>query len=89
MCEKHGLSRVVCPHCDPHKDFVRVPELSDLIDACRGEFYELALLGGSKKEREVWQAKEYTGRDLRVPIMCRGESPDQAVKNLYIQLHKK
>lgn len=58
------------------KHFVKIPTLSELIDACGDRFDSLA------KINSRWVARGYNYDDFE-------ETPEEAVANLYLALNKK
>jgi len=72
-----------CPKCQGDGGVV-VPTLSELIEACGEEFYELARLGN-----DVWQMKALSESEKQLPLMYRGKTPEEAVARLWLALNKK
>lgn len=74
-----------CFHRDwfEEEGFLCVPTLSELIDACGEKFYRLQIGPSLMGDRNVWYAymDEETG--------MIGDTPEEAVANLWLKLNKK
>ncbi len=58
-----------------------IPTLSELIEACADRFYDLV----REKENKVW----WEASDPMNEFFTQGDTPEEAVANLYLKLHGK
>jgi hypothetical protein len=63
-------------------DYVSMPTLSTLIDACAGDF------GALRREPDCWVACEYVSERGRWTNTHEGESPEDAVARLWLALNQ-
>lgn len=72
----------------PNENSVMKPTLSELIEALgKDNWFQLHFYAG-KDGLDKWEAQSSTGRDdLGVPT-ATGETPEIAVANLWLELHK-
>jgi hypothetical protein len=64
-------------------DYVCMPALATLIEACREDF------GALRREADVWVACEYISERGRWGNAHEGESPEDAVARLWLSLNRK
>ena len=76
------LSRFVDEEFQPDYEYVNSPILDELIEACGEEFV-------LEKNDGYWIAGEYIDHDGEIHRQFEGNTPEQAVKNLWIALNKK
>ena len=63
---------------------VYIPTLSELIEACGKDFWEL-----SQWEKDNWQVMSNINPSKNGGIITIGKSPEEAVAKLWIKLNKK
>lgn len=64
--------------------YFKIPTLSELIDACGNEFKELATLSRKSGVIIEWCAYRFSNF-----LQTQGNTPEEAVANLYLALHEK
>ncbi|MES2224162.1 MAG: hypothetical protein V4469_04495 [Patescibacteria group bacterium] len=73
----HDTQYRPCSHCEPI-----IPTLSELIEACGDKFCSLTYCNGYK------YASSYSDDGFENPYICNGETGEEAVANLWIELNK-
>lgn len=82
-CADWAKTPLICLNRKHEREFIKVPTLSELIEACTGRGRNFSLT--YKKESLKWKATSYYNN----VIPGFGKTPEEAVAHLYLALNKK
>lgn len=82
--EPNGFPGILNP--DGDKD-VYYPSLTELIEACGDSFY--ALIWGRGTVEGIWFASSMTSPEFKIETASKGDSAEEALAKLWLELNKK
>lgn len=83
-CADWAKTPLICLNRKHEREFIKVPTLSELIEACGEEFYSVVRVSPA-----VWKAFSTVDGENFICTSKGCETPEEAVTRLYLALNKK